>query len=69
MCEKALRTFIILLRNIGAPHVSFHLCRDYSLDYVTLTFGLRREGSVSKGELNQTNICLNPNGADPPVVS
>ena len=38
---------------MGAPHDSSHLCRDFSLDYVTLTFGSRREGSAPKRELNQ----------------
>ena len=54
---------------MGAPHVglSSHLCRDFSLDYVTLTFGSRREGP--KRQLNQTNLCFNTMGADPSVVS
>ena len=54
---------------MGAPHVSSHLCRDFSLDYVTLTLASRREGSAPKRELNQTNLCLNTIGADPLVVS
>ena len=55
------------LRNMGVPHVSSQLCRDFSLDYVTLTFGSRREGSAPKNELNQTNLCFYPKGADPSV--
>ena len=69
MCEKALSNLHNSIKEMGAPHVFYHLYRDFSLDYVTLTFGSRREGSAPNRELNQTNLCLNLKGADPPVVS
>ena len=47
---------------MDAPHVFSHLCREFSPDYVTLTFGSRREGSAPNRELNQTNLCLNLKG-------
>ena len=67
--RKSPTNFYNSIKKLGAPHVSFHLCRDFLLDYVTLTFGLRRDGSAPKRELNQMNLCLNPKKADPPVVS
>ena len=66
MCEKAQSNLHSSIKEI---HVSSHLRRDFSLDYVTLTFGQQREGSAPKRELNQTNLCINPKGAHLSVVS
>ena len=69
MCEKAQSNLHNSIKEYGCISCFYHLCRDFSLDYVTLTFGSRREGSAPNRELNQTNLCLNLKGADPPVVS